>query len=140
MLDYRLWQSKLETDLSGIVKKVGFAAEIKAVLKNAARFSPAIFIIPKDENAKHLGSTGSTKSLVTAGMDILIIAKNSTDALGDKAHDQLKTVRDAVSASLIGWKPADASTPVNYRSGKRFGLNQGFLIWADTFDCQFIKG
>jgi hypothetical protein len=140
MLDYGLWQQRLKDGLGSSVKKVGFSADIKSVLANAVKATPSIHVIPRDERAVDMPTTGTNRSRITAGIDVVIIAKDSSDALGGQAKKNIKSIRDAVYTILMGWKPPDATQPVFFRAGKRIAMHKGLLIWADTYDCKFIKG
>jgi len=140
MLDYCLWQQRLDQSFNHIVKKVGFASDIKAVLANAIKKSPSIFVIPKDERATDSDSTARTRSLITGGVDVLLICADFSDAFGGKASIGLHDLRKQIFDVLVGWTPQDADTPVHFRSGKRMAMHKGLLIWADTYDCRFLRG
>ena len=109
-------------------------------LANAVKATPSIHVIPRDERAVDMPTTGTNRSRITAGIDVVIIAKDSSDALGGQAKKNIKSIRDAVYTILMGWKPPDATQPVFFRAGKRIAMHKGLLIWADTYDCKFIKG
>lgn len=140
MLDYRLWQGRLHDEIGDDVKKVGYATDVQSVLKNAVKNSPSIFVIPKDEKATNRDTTARTRSMMTGGIDVLMIAADFSDALGGKAIDGLHELRKKIFNVLVGWTPADADLPVHFRSGKRMAMHKGLLIWADTYDCQFLRG
>jgi len=140
MINYELWRQKLQTDMGSQLRKYGFASEIKAVLANATKAPPALFVIPRDEKVSSLNSTGSQRDFVTGGIDILIIVADFTDAYGGKANQSLTAIRDGIYASLRGWTPPDCQDTISFRSGKRAGMYKGLLLWSDTYECKTIKG
>jgi len=140
MLDLKLWQARLVSELGSIVKKVGYSSGIAEALKKTVVLSPSVYVVPKSEQNEDRDSTGFHGSLATASTDIVIVARDYGDATGNRATDELKTVTDAVFSALNGWLPSDASTRIHQRSSKRYGMLKGALIWVVTYDCQYIKG
>jgi len=140
MIDYDLWRQRLKSEMGSQLKHYGLASDIKTVLKNAVKTTPALFVIPKDENNKSQNSTGTYRDIVTGGIDVLIIVSDYSDALGAKAGQSLKAIRDGIHTSLRGWTPPDCADVVNYRGGKRVSMAKGLLLWADTYESLYQKG
>jgi len=139
MLDYRLWQQRLIDELDCEVKSVGFSADVKSVLANAAKATPSLHVIPRDEKGKNLHTSGGSGSFVTAGVDIVIIARDYGDALGGKATKSIKEIVDLVDKALLKWTPPDSDEPVFFRQSKRIAMHKGLLIWAITYDTRYLK-
>jgi hypothetical protein len=139
MLDYKLWQDRLISQLGSSVKKVGFSDSVKSVLANANKATPSLHVIPRDERGVNLHTTGRSGSMVTAGVDIVIIAKDSSDAVGGQVTKNIKVISDLVDSALMGWTPSDANQPIFFRSSKRIAMYKGLLVWAQTYDTKYIK-
>lgn len=139
MLDYRLWQQRLIDELDGTVKTVGFSADIKAVFENATKIVPAIYIIPSTELSSDRDSTASTGSYTTGSIDVLVAARDYSDALGSKALDTNYEVTKAVFKALNGWTPPDADCPIHKRSGKRIMFKDSILYYAVNYDCKYFE-
>ena len=139
MLDYRLWQERLKDELGGLVKTVGFSADIKAVFDNAINLVPAIYLIPSTELSQDRDSTASTGSYTTGSIDVLVVARDYSDALGSKALDTNYDVTKAVFKALNGWTPPDADSPVHKRTGKRVMFKDSNLYYAVNYDCKYFE-
>ncbi len=139
MLDYSLWQDRLVSRIGNNVKSIGFADSIKSVLANAVKATPSLHVIPKDERGTNLHTTGRNGSLITAGVDVVIIARDNSDAVGGQVTKNIKAIADMVDSALMGWTPSDANQPIFFRSSKRIAMYKGLLIWAQTYDTKYLK-
>lgn len=138
MIDYELWQIRLKTEVNGVTS-VGFAADLSSVLSHGIKAVPSIFIIPRDERATDRDTTAAARSMVTVGIDVLMIAFDAADGVGGQAKKGLRVLRQSVFDTLQGWQPPDTQLPVHFRAGKRVAMHKGLLIWADTYECKHLQ-
>lgn len=142
MIDYKLWQQRLIDELDGnsSVKKIGFAADIQAVLKNAAKYGGSIHVVPGSDNANgRADSTSQSRSIVRSTVQVLSIARDYSDARGDAATDKSKTITDLIYNALHGWTPADCIDSAHYKSGKFLGIIKGFIMWVETYETTQMR-
>ena len=139
MLDYRLWKDRIKENINIDIKHIGFSADIKAVLQNAIKNTPSIYIIPSGERSQDRDTTASVGSYTTGSVDVLVAARDYSDALGGKAMDSNYDITKAIYSALVGWIPPDADTAIHKRSGKRIMFKDGILYYAVNYDCKYFE-
>lgn len=116
-----------------LFKSVGGAIELDAAVQSAPA-TPCAWVMPLAEKAEtpHLASVQT--QLVMQDISVVICVTNRRDATGAAASQDLKTLRQAVRAALMGWAPdGETGDPLAFTSGRLLRFDEGRLWWADEF-------
>lgn len=116
-----------------LFKAVGGAIELDAAIQSAPA-TPCAWVMPLAEkaDAPHLASYQA--QLVTQDISVVICLTNRRDATGAAAAQDLKSLRLAVRAALLGWAPdGETGDPLAFTGGRLLRFDDGRLWWADEF-------
>ena len=132
-MDLSLIVERLKERLGGL-RSVGASADLDAAIEGVIAL-PAAFVLPLAESAWDSGLTGGTGQRVVQAFGVLHAVTNRRDAQGGAALNDLKALRLALRAALVGWVPfAATGDPVLFTSGRLLSLDgDGRLWWMDEF-------
>lgn len=68
------------------------------------------------------------------GVAVVLAVRNSRDARGEAAIDEVEGRREPVLRALIGWAPPGATGRVSYRRGLLRAVTREALWWEDQFE------
>jgi len=126
--------ARLKAQLTG-VKDVGVVADLVAAATGMVA-TPSAFVLPLADSAVDIGMLSQTGEKIAQTFGVVHCINNRRDAKGGAALDDLKTLRLALRAALVGWVP-DASNgeAVTFASGRLLQLDgDGRLWWQDEFE------
>jgi hypothetical protein len=132
-MDLDLVVARLKAQVSAL-RTLGASADLNTAIDGVVAL-PAAFVLPLAESASDMGLVSSTGERVLQAFGVLLCVSNRRDALGGAALADLKTLRLAVRAALVGWVP-DASNgePVLFNAGRLMQMDgDGRLWWMDEF-------
>lgn len=118
---------------SPLFKSIGGAIELDAAVQSAPA-TPSAWVMPLAERAEtpHLASYQAQH--VMQDISVVICLTNRRDATGAAASHDLKALRQAVRAALLGWMPdSDNGEPLAFTGGRLLRFDEGRLWWADEF-------
>lgn len=142
MIDYKLWQQRLIDELmpNPAIKKIGFAADIKSVLKSVRKNKGTIHIVPGADSLDGAADTTQHNRTITkASVQVLTIARDYSDATGDGAMDKAKTITDLIYNALQGWTASDCIDSAHYKGAKPMGFLDGFVMWLETYETLQLR-
>lgn len=124
----------LRATLVGL-RQIGGSADLDAAIEGAVA-TPSAFCLPLGEGATGTGMSGVTHQRITHRFAVVHVLSNRRDAQGAAALADLKALRDALKAALVGWVPIAANgEPVWFTAGRLLRLDgDGRLWWADEFE------
>lgn len=139
MIDHAAWIDKLRNECPVLDRQVFDAAEAWRSAE-APRRVPAVYVGPQsDQDLKpdYLATSGTVQD-VEALLVVLIVAKERHDpATGLAILGPLRDWRRLIAATLIGWQPNDASTPVAYAGGSMLQWVNGRYMWQDRYRVRY---
>lgn len=100
---------------------------------------PAALVMPLSERLHDADMAGKTH-MVEARIGVELMVKHGRQSLsGGPAQDALETLRDAVSAALVGWQPDPGSGPLAFAGGGMVSFEAGLAVWRDEFEFHFFR-
>ena len=133
-MDLSAIEARLKAQLTG-VKSVGVAADLFAAATGVVP-TPAAFVLPLADSGVDMGMLSATGEKIVQMFGVVHCINNRRDGKGGASLDDLKTLRLALRAALVGWVP-DASNgeAVTFSSGRLLNLDgDGRLWWQDEFE------
>lgn len=112
---------------------VDFAATFDALRERGLPAMPAAFVLPDNEAAERNKLASGVHQKVLVGFAVFLYVKHAGDALGGKAKDQVKPLRDPLLEALLAWSPPGADGVIEFRGGRTAALQGGVLVWRDAF-------
>lgn len=132
LLDYQLIIDYLDVQVSAL-KNVSGAAALAAASADLKQ-TPAAFVVPmSDRPTPNRTGTMAVQQNNTTRFAVILAVQNLRDARGQKAQDDLRTLRNNILTTLHGWQPADAFDPIEYGGGRMLQLTNQVLWWQDEF-------
>ena len=117
---------------------LGGSADLAGAQLDAGNGYPAAYVIPLAERG---GQNNSATMFVRQKIDmrfgVLLAVKNWRDAVSRRSLNDLKSIKDAVRASLIGWLPTGCDDLVTFGSGKLVRIQDGILWWQEEYLTAF---
>jgi len=121
------------------LKQRGGAADFAAV-KPEARILPAAFVL-------ELANRASRNSLATLAVSqqneirfgVVLAVQNLRDPRGEKAHADMRTLRQSVMTALLGWQPDPDYDVVEYGGGRLLQLDNLVLWWQDDYITSILE-
>lgn len=119
------------------LKAAGFAHVEGALefagLREAPRFSPALFVVPQIEQAsRNTLSAGAIDQRVVAGHNVILVLSTAQRAR-DVVDEQLHLDCERIKAALNGWMHPEASAPAEYGGGQLLAADTLGLAWSLRF-------
>lgn len=119
-------------------RRVGGTAAFTAANQAGANIDlPHAFVVPMSEQAADTTNMGTAQK-VTERFAVIVAVSNSVDPRhgeGKTAIDMVKTIRNELFASLLGWEPTPASDTFKYVRGFHLDMNKE-RYWHQ-FEFQF---
>ena len=139
LLDHQIIIDYLEAKVSKLkdVKGTAGFAAAAASLKNV----PSAFVLPMSDRAapNRTGTTVVSQNNTTR-FGVIMAVQNLRDSRGQKAHTDLRTLRQEIFTTLHGWQPDEGFDPIQYGTGRMLQLNDQVLWWQDEFlTSHFIR-
>jgi hypothetical protein len=130
--------ARLKAEASTL-RQVAGAAEATAAQKASTASLPGAFVYLERESAPpKVAASGVHLQRVTARIAVLLAVRNYRDARGGDAMQDLRAHIADVRAALIGWKPDDAITSVDFRDGRLISFDDAVVWWQESFDCDYL--
>lgn len=129
--------SRLDTQVAAL-KTVAGTVEF-AVAETAAKQLPAAYVIPLTEKPSGNALETGVEQHVVVRFGVALAVLNVKDARGQAGQAALKTLRDAVSAALLGWEPLAGYDPVLFGGGQILKLGNGVMWWQDEYVTGYYR-
>lgn len=113
--------------------EVAGAAELAAA--QADQHRDGAFVFYSADRAADNALDNAVRQLRRTTVGVALAVSNQRRR-GAAAVTELEAARDQVFTALLGWQPADAVTPVVFRSGRLVGFGKPTLWWLDEFEVQ----
>jgi len=129
-----LASTKARLDAVADIDKVGTAISLAAALDRKPGRAVEAFVVPISErpgDSRRVTGLALQEVQVTVGVVIAIRALNDPD--GERGHDRLESVRDAVRDELLGWTPNGATVPYLVGNSDLVKMAPGALWWLDRY-------
>ncbi|MBS1198157.1 MAG: hypothetical protein H6R18_1942 [Proteobacteria bacterium] len=140
-MDCALIIAALRTRCSAVFSnRVAGAAEFKQLQESAALSVPAAFVIPLDDDASERKSQNTVRQDLTDGFGIIVAVSNVADERGQTAAATIHTIRAALWAALMGWRPAECYTGIIYEGGQLLAMDRARLWWQFEFSAAMEIG
>lgn len=93
---------------------------------------PAAYVIETETSAEpNAILAGAWRQRLTERMAVVLFVDASRTAASPVGD--LRPLRDAVRAALVGFVPADGAEPLSYLGGRLIGAENGYLVWQEEF-------
>jgi hypothetical protein len=118
------------------LRRVGIAADLQAVFdgKLADQTGPSAFVVAASERGGRPSAVaGAYIQPTSETIAVVIMLREISNRAGDKAADELETIKAAVKAAITGWKPAGAFAPYALSSGAIIAFKPGYIAWGYEF-------
>jgi len=114
-------------------KMIEGAAELETALKGGVRMPPACFVVAASEQAATVTQmAGAIRQRVVDRFDVIYAVKNASSRGGAEAVDgDLRVLRLATLAALVGWEPLAAFGACEHESGTLISISGGLIWWKD---------
>jgi len=120
--------------------EVGGAAQLSAVTADSLTRSPTAYVVLVDETPSgNEIACGPERQRVTATVGIVIGVRTINDRRGDKARDELATLRKQLRSSLFGWAPTAEHDPLLLGRGNLLKMLPGAIYWLDRFTTKYYE-
>lgn len=137
-IDIAAFIARLKTEASTL-RNVAGAAEATAAQKASTASLPAAYVYLERESAPaKVAASGAHLQRITARVAVLIAVRNYRDPRGGDAMQDLQSRIADVRAALIGWKPDQALTTVDFRDGRLVSFDDAIVWWQESFDCDYL--
>jgi len=124
--------ARLQSEMPTL-RKVGGAGDIPNA-QEALRQVPAAFVIPLAETAEaNELESGAISQAITIRFGVLWAVANLRDATGEAAQADLRPIRAAGQAALLGWQPEATMEPCLFGGGQLLQIADRVLWWQDVF-------
>jgi len=132
LFDPQLIIARLDTEVSAL-KLVAGAVDFAAAAPEA-RILPAAFVL-------ELANRATRNSLATIAVSqqnevrfgVVMAVQNLRDPRGEKAHADMRTLRQSVMTALLGWEPDPDYDVLEYGGGRLLQLDNLVLWWQDDY-------
>jgi len=135
-MDLSLILARLKAQLPAL-RSLGQSADLAAA-KSGMLALPGMFVVPLKDLATPEDMTSATSQQITQTFGVVVGLRNSRDALGGAALDELHPHRLALRAALVGWVPdTDTGEPVHFSAGHLLEIDgEQRLWWVDEFQLK----
>ena len=138
LFDPQLVIARLADQVTAL-RKVAGAADFAAATPDLKQ-TPAAFVI-------ELSNRASPNSLATMAVSqentimfgVIIAAQNLRDATGEKAHTDMRALRQSVMTALLGWQADADYDVVTYSGGRLIQLDNLVLWWQDDYITSILE-
>lgn len=70
---------------------------------------------------------------------LTLIRADPADATGNIGYAEIQAARDQLFPALLGFKPDSTQTPISFLSGNLSEIDNGFLLWEDSFSTSYTR-
>jgi len=112
-------------------------AQAEKLLRNQI---PSAFVIPLAERGSpNSVAVGAVSQIITVEFGVILAVSNLRDPGGQKAMQDLYSLRESVIRALVGWSPPDAFDLVEFSSGRLLDMSEQVLWWQDDFQTSINR-
>lgn len=115
--------------------RIAGAAEYKRLPETANLVMPAAYVIPLDDTAEPQGSENGYSQIVRDGFAIVVVVSNAADERGQASYTSVATIRAALWAALLAWKPDAVHGPIEYEGGSLLDMDRARLYYQFEFSA-----
>lgn len=138
LFDPQLIITRLKSQVPAL-KVVAGAADFAAAAPEA-RILPAAWVI-------ELANRPQPNSLASMAVSqaneirfgVILAVQNLRDATGEKAHTDMRTLRQSVMTALLGWEPDPDYDVLEYGGGRLIQLDNLVLWWQDEYITSILE-
>lgn len=130
--DYEPIVTRVRSQVPGFAI-VDFAATYDALRDRGVLAMPAGFVLPDAELSSTNKLASGVHQKVVVRFFVYLFVKFAGDALGSKAKDLVKPLRDPLFEALLAWNPPGADGVIEFAGGRTEQLRDGVLVWRDAF-------
>lgn len=125
--------ARLQTT-TAVFRRVGGAADLAAI-ESGPPLAPACYVMPLAEEAlEDIPLLGGFAQALGVVFGVVVLCANRRDARGEAVCADLRPLRQALRAALLGWSPEpDVGEPVHFAGGRLLRFDDGLLWWIDEF-------
>jgi hypothetical protein len=122
------------------LRSVDSAAEYAALeAPPAPARCPAAYVVELADQAGGNGlAAGGIRQLLTERLALVLIVASLRDARGAAAAAELRSVRHATRAALVGWAPDEAHDALLFGGGRLIAAERGYLVWQDEYSTRSV--
>lgn len=136
LFDPQLVISRISSQVPALKSVAGAAQFAAAAIE--ARILPAAWVIEiANAGARNTLATVAVSQETTVRFGVVLAVQNLRDPRGEKAHADLRAIRESVMTALLGWQPAQDYDGVEYVSGQLLQLDDLVLWWQDVYRSGF---
>lgn len=136
-LDLALVIERLKSEVRGL-RLVAGAADLAALREAPPLALPAAYVVPLAERAEPDALLGVVEQRLQLTFGVLLAVRSLRDARGEAAQNELRGLRDAVLAALMGWTARPDADPCEYAGGRLLQLNDTVLWWGDDYRAAYF--
>lgn len=135
--------------IAAVIDRLRTLAELRSV-DSAAEYAaleappaparcPAAYVVELADQAGGNGlAAGGVRQLLTERLAVVLIVASLRDARGAAAAAELREVRHATRAALVGWAPDAAHDPLLFGGGRLIAAERGYLVWQDEYSTRSV--
>lgn len=121
------------------VGRVAAGIDWDAVVESAQLALPAAYIIATADAATPSRAQNMILQDITDQFNVVIVLDTS-DERGQADNDILDDIRAELWRALVGWKPGEKYTPIEYGKGALLHISRARVVYQFTFFTEFQLG
>jgi hypothetical protein len=129
---------RIKTNVTSL-KLVAGAAGFQAAAESNPKATPAVFVIPLEENPGPSEMADVVIQRVRIKIGVIFVIRNLSDPKGAAAKEDLDALRNLVKAELLGWQPDAAYGPCERGPGALLAFRDGHMWWQDIYQSSFYE-
>lgn len=138
LFDPQLIIARLKAQVTAL-KIVAGAADFAAAAPEVKQTPSAFVLELANRPTGNALATIAVSQENTVRFGVVIAVQNLRDPRGEKAHTDLRTLRESVMTALLGWQPDPDYDVVEYAGGQLLQLDNLVLWWQDDYLTRILE-
>ena len=113
--------------------RISGAAQFKLLPETMQLTVPCAYVIPLDDAPQESRSLNSIRQPMVDSFAVIVALSNTPDEKGQAATHSVDSLRTALWAALLGWRPADRYDGINYEGGTLLQVDRARLWYQFEF-------
>lgn len=119
-------------------REVAFAADLAYVEANDHIVSPAVYVIPGDEESRDASDTKLIRQIITNKVGVVSVVRHyRISDRGTAGVADLSTLRLKLRNHIIGFKPSGFDNTLRHSRGRLIRYTDEFFVYLDEFSVDF---
>lgn len=135
MIDHGPWITQIKNSVTALNSQVYDVAQFVRDV-GAWESLPAAYVYPAADMAGEEYATTKARQVIHTTMAVLIVV--GATGTTDQAFSTLSTIRSAICAALLAWKPTGCFEYIRYAGGQGEELINSAFIWEDRYTSAYI--